>query len=162
VTKQSRKSKATFLRSPLEAPRIFMSFKTAKTAIARATGGAGIGAGEAAHCTESPGGDFGLWQLYCQVGHLSILLPCFFFQQLRKVLSEPLLVVFQCTRLSLSFPLTMFLLLLEQTQGLLAHDKVSMGIVAVVILFQVFQGFSGPALPGGIIKNPSLSRLLNP
>ena len=28
----------------------------------------------------------------------------------------------------------MFLLLLEQTQGLLAHDKVSMGIVAVVIL----------------------------
>jgi len=55
----------------------------------------------------------------------------------------------------------MFLILLEQTQGLLAHDKVSMGIVTVVILFQVFQGFTSPALPRGIIKDPSLSSLLN-
>ena len=87
------------------------------------------------------------------LSHLSLLLPCFLLQQLRKVLSKPLLVIFHCTRLqqfeelskdrdgsnnnnlSLGFPLTMFLILLEQTQGLLAHDKVSMGVVAVVILF---------------------------
>jgi hypothetical protein len=55
----------------------------------------------------------------------------------------------------------MFLILLEQTQGLLAHDKVSMGVITVVVLFQVFQGLSGPALPGGIIKDPPLSRLLD-
>jgi len=151
-----------FSRSPLEAPGVFMSLQTAKTAIARATGGAGVGAGEAAHCTKSPGGNVGLWQLYCQVGHLSILLPCFLFQQLCKVLSKPLLVVFHCARLSFGFPRTMFLLLLEQTQGFLAHNKVGIGIVAVVVLFQVFQCFSGPALPGGIIKDPSLSCLLNP
>ena len=124
--------------------------------------------GEAAHCTKPPGGNVGLWQLDSQVGHLSqksnfrfhrfflthlsLLLPCFLLQQLRKVLSKPLLVIFHCTRLqqfeelskdrdgsnnnnlSLGFPMTMFLILLEQTQGLLAHDKVSMGVVAVVIL----------------------------
>merc|ERR1719305_2132914 len=118
-----------FLRSPLEAPGVLVGLQTAETAIASATGGTGVGTGKAAHCTKPPGGNVGLWQLDSQVGHLSLLLPCF---------------------------------LLEQTQGLLAHDKVSMGIVAVVILFQVFQGFSGPALPGGIIKDPSLSRLLNP
>ena len=31
--------------------------------------------------------------------HLSLLLPCFFLQQLSKVLAKPLLVVFHCTRL---------------------------------------------------------------
>jgi len=157
-----QENRASLLSGPLEAPGVLVGLQTAETAIASATGGAGVGTGEAAHCTKPPGGNVGLWQLDSQVGHLSLLLPCFLLQQLRKVLSKPLLVIFHCTRLSLGFPLTMFLILLEQTQGFLAHDKVSMGIVAVVILFQVFQGFSGPALPGGIIKDPSLSRLLNP
>ena len=74
--------------------------------------------GETAHCAESPRWDLGLWQLCCQVGHLSntlwfrpysfyfsdsthrsLLLPCFLFQKLRKVLSEPQLVVLHCASL---------------------------------------------------------------
>jgi len=139
-----------------------MSFQAAETAIASTTGGAGVGAGEAAHCTEPSGWNIGLWQLDCQVRHLSLLIACFFLQQLSKVLSKSLLVILHGPRLSLGFPLAMLLILLEKAQGLLAHNKVCMGVVAVVVLFQVFQSFSGPALSGGIIKNPPLSSLLDP
>jgi len=139
-----------------------MSFQTSKTAIASAAGGAGVRAGEAAHCTKSPGWYIGLWQLNSQVGHLSLLIPCLLFQQLCKVLSKSLLVILHGSCLSLGFPLAMLLILLEQTQGLLTHDKVCMGVITVIVLFQVFQGLSGPALAGGVIKDPPLCSLLDP
>merc|ERR1719352_2026149 len=101
--------------SPLQAPGVLMSFQTSKTAIASATGGAGVGAGEAAHCTEPPCGYIGLWQLNGQVGHLSLLIPCLLFQQLSKVLSKPLLVILHRPCLSLGFSLAMLLILLKET-----------------------------------------------
>ena len=38
--------------------------------------------------------------------------------------------------LSLGFPLAMLLVLLEKAQGLLTHNKVCMGVVAVVVLYR--------------------------